>query len=108
MIIVCQTLLKNTKIRGIALFPFVLLKNSKDKHNLVLVNHERIHLRQQLEMLIIPFYFWYLVEYYIKLFRYKNPHTAYMNISFEKEAYTQEKNLDYLKKRKMYSFWKYL
>ena len=35
--------------RGMTLFPFVLLRDRNDKDFLVLVNHERIHLRQQLE-----------------------------------------------------------
>jgi len=33
MIIVCQTLLKNTKILGIAIFPFIILKDKRLKNN---------------------------------------------------------------------------
>lgn len=43
--------------RGLTVFPFVFVKNSLDKENPVFRNHERIHLRQQLEMLVIPFFF---------------------------------------------------
>ena len=85
-------------IRGLAFWPFIFI-SSKTIIDDELINHERIHLRQQLEMLIIPFYIWYLIELYTK---------GYMNISFEKEAYANEKNLTYLKKRSIFAFIKYL
>jgi len=108
MIIICQRLLKNTKISGITLFPFILLRKKELRHNQILINHEKIHLRQQLELLIIPFYIWYLSEYYIKYLKYKDPERAYRNISFEREAYENDQNLDYLKNRKWWSFISYL
>lgn len=64
-----------------------------------LINHERIHLRQQLEMLVIPFYIWYLVEFYTK---------GYYNISFEREAYRNEHDPTYLRRRKPFAFLKYI
>jgi len=108
MIIICQRLLKNTKISGITLFPFILLRKKELRHNQLLINHEKIHLRQQLELLIIPFYIWYLSEYYIKYLKYKNPELAYRNISFEREAYANDQNLDYVKNRKFWGFISYL
>lgn len=85
------------KIAGLAFFPFIFVpKNAFVTKRLL--NHERIHLRQQLEMLIIPFYIVYLYELYTK---------GYMNISFEKEAYANDHDLEYLKKRKLFSFIKY-
>ncbi len=73
-----------------------------------LLNHERIHLRQQAELLIIPFYLWYVTEYFIRLIIYKNKRQAYRNISFEREAYTNENNLNYLNKRKLWALIKYI
>ena len=108
MIIVCQRLLKNTKITGITLFPFILLRNKLDKINPVLINHERIHLRQQLELGIIFFYFWYVVEYYYHLSYLKDRYKAYKAISFEREAYGLEHDLDYLPNRRPWAFRKYL
>ncbi len=93
---------------GITLYPFIFLKLSKDKDNTVFINHEKIHLRQQIEMLIILFYVWYGIEYLIRIIQYKNKKTAYRNISFEKEAYQNENNLDYLKKRRFWRFLKYI
>lgn len=94
--------------RGITLFPFIILKNPFDKANKVLVNHEKIHIRQQLEFLIIPFFLWYFIEYGIRLIQYKNKNRAYRNISFEREAYSNEFNLDYIKNRKLWDFRKFL
>lgn len=108
MIIVCQRLLKNTKISGITLFPFILLKKTEDRENDTLINHEKIHFYQQMELLVIPFYIWYLSEYYLKYLKYKNHEQAYRNISFEKEAYENDQDPDYLRKRKFWNFLKYL
>ena len=108
MIIVCQNLLKNTKINGITLLPFILLKKPQDKNNKILINHEKIHLRQQVELLVVFFYLWYVIEYYYWYFRLRDGYLAYKYISFEREAYAMEDNLDYLKKRKQWSFWKYI
>lgn len=108
MIIVCQRLLKNTKINAITLFPFILLKNQKGRGDRVLMNHEKIHFRQQLEMIVVPFYIWYVIEYWVHWFRLKDAYKAYRAISFEKEAYAQEFNFSYLKQRKFWQFIQYL
>ena len=93
---------------GIALFPFVFLKEKHLIKNTVLVNHERIHLRQQLELLIVLFYVIYLLEFLLKLFKYKSWSISYRNISFEREAYNNENDLDYLKSRSFWNFVRYL
>lgn len=94
--------------RGITLFPFIFLFRKEDKQNKVLVNHEKIHIRQQLELLVLPFFIWYGVEFLVKLIQYKNRAEAYRNISFEREAYNKEKDLDYLKRRSFWSFLKFI
>lgn len=91
--------------RGLTVFPFVFVKCRLDKINDVFINHERIHLRQQLEMLIVPFFIWYFLEFCLKWIQYKNFDLGYRNISFEREAYANEKQIDYIKNR---SFWKFL
>ena len=94
--------------RGITLYPFIFVRELKDKNNVVLIYHERIHLRQQLEMLIIPFYIFYLLEWLVKWCYYRNRHVAYKNLSFEREAYQNEANFEYLKHRKWFQFLKYV
>ena len=54
----------------------------------------------------IGFYLWYIIEYLIRLIIYRNTKLAYRNISFEREAYQNQYNLDYLSNRKHYSWFK--
>ena len=54
--------------RGLAVFPFVFVKYSVDKENPPFVNHERIHLRQQLELLVIPFSYGIFWSFYCAWF----------------------------------------
>ncbi|QCE41696.1 hypothetical protein [Psychroserpens sp. NJDZ02] len=93
---------------GMTVFPFIFLKSKGLKQHKTLINHEKIHLRQQLEMLILPFYVWYGMEFLINLIKHKNGFLAYKNISFEREAYCNDANLDYLKSRPFMRFLKYL
>lgn len=93
---------------GLSVWPFIILKNNHLKGDSVLINHERIHLRQQLELLIVPFYLLYVFEWLVRSIMYFDTYKAYQNISFEREAYTNEKNLDYLSNRSVFSFIKYL
>lgn len=71
----------------------------------ITINHESIHTEQMKEMGFIPFYIWYFIEWLIKLLCKGN---AYKNISFEREAYDNQYDSDYLKNRKHYSWFKRL
>ena len=93
--------------RGLAVFPFVFVKYRLDKQNRFFINHERIHLRQQLELLILPFFIWYFMEFCWRWIQYKNSDLAYRNISFEREAYANEKDIGYLQRRSFWGFLKY-
>lgn len=93
---------------GMALFPFILVKSAFLTHDKALLNHEKIHLRQQAELLVIPFYILYLTHYLFNLIRYRNHHRAYREIAFEKEAYHQEQDPDYLSGRQAFSWWHYV
>lgn len=95
-------------VNAMAFFPFIILKNIVQKENKILINHEKIHIKQQTELLVLFFFIWYFVEYLIRLFIYQNFDQAYRNISFEKEAYSNQENLTYLSKRKFWSFLTYL
>ena len=105
MIILVNRFLLRKNFLGLTLWPFVILKYKELRGDEVFLNHERIHLRQQLELLIIPFFIWYSIEFIIRLSVYKNRSKAYRNISFEREAYKNEKNLQYLNRR---FFWRFL
>ena len=69
------------------------------------INHESLHTAQMKEMGYIFFYIWYFIEWLLLLFTVGRK--AYYWISFEREAYDNENNLNYLKERKHYSWFKY-
>jgi hypothetical protein len=93
-------------VGGLTFFPWVFFK--KQNPPAWLINHERIHLRQQAETGLILFYAWYFLEYLLRLIVYRQRYRAYRNICFEREAYSNDQNLSYLKTRKAWTFWKYL
>lgn len=105
MILIVFKYLTPRGFRGLTFYPFVFLADKSDKLNKVFINHERIHIRQQLELLIFPFYLWYFTEYLFRLIQYKDRKKAYYNISFEREAYANEKDFVYIKNRE---FWRFL
>lgn len=70
------------------------------------INHERIHSAQQRELLWLPFYLLYFLEWLVRLIICRNFDKAYRSISFEKEAYTHDHDLEYLKHRKSFSQWR--
>lgn len=72
------------------------------------INHERIHTAQQRELLFIPFYIIYLLEFLIKFLIYRSREKSYYAISFEREAYTHGHNLSYLPTRKPFAWLNYL
>ena len=73
------------------------------------VNHERIHTAQQRELLFIPFYIIYGVEWLVRMCQYRGDRRqAYLNISFEREAYTNGNDLCYLPRRPLFAWTKYL
>lgn len=115
---------------AITIWPFVFVrKDEEKKFDNVAENHESIHAEQQKEMLgvgwlmagilliitgslwwmlLIPIYFWwYLIEYCLRsIFCTGN---AYSNISFEREAYANEKDMLYPSvRRKSFAWLNYL
>ena len=100
----------------------ILFARSNAKIDEVTINHEAIHSRQFVELMVLfavatvfirwwlpvfapfAFYVWYIVEWLIRLPK----GNAYRNISFEREAYANEVDASYLKGRKMFNFLKYM
>lgn len=93
---------------GLCLWPFIIVKEDSFKYDAVLINHERIHLEQQKELFIIFFYILYISEWILRFLYYLDSYKAYQNISFEREAYAHEWDLDYTTKRRSFGFIKYL
>lgn len=86
---------------AINLFGFIITCKKLSQEEL---NHEQIHSAQAKELLYLPFYIWYIMEWCILFFRMKDWMKAYLNIRFEKEAYAHQNELDYLRHRKHYSY----
>lgn len=86
-------------IVGVVVLGFVFVKQDiherPEIEQAIILNHERIHVQQSLELGIIPFYLWYAIE---AIFR------GYDENRFEKEAYKHEADLNYLKNRKRYNY----
>ena len=118
---------------AMCVFPFIFVR--KDARYLTVkdINHEKIHGMQQIETHIVALilavllaavglfsWWWVLVsplvyfalyglEYIIRWICYGfGTREAYRNISFEQEAYMNEKDLTYIKNRHLFASWKYL
>ncbi len=72
------------------------------------VNHEYIHTLQQRELLFFFFYLFYILEWMVRVIQTRSLIKGYLNISFEREAYDNQRNFDYCKHRSLYAWRKYL
>ena len=107
--------------KAINLFGVLFVKNNA-KIDDVTINHEAIHSRQFVELMVLfaatsvfvrwwlpllspfAFYLWYVVEWVIRLPK----GNAYKNISFEREAYANEGDASYLNGRSWFNFLRYI
>ncbi len=107
MLIIRNNLIPFKRYKAMCLWPFLFLRKDAimSKYD---INHEQIHGYQQRELLWIIFILWYCIEWIFRLFQYQNRKLAYRNISFEKEAYDNQHNLEYIKERRLYSWITYL
>lgn len=109
MIIVKNSLIPFPGFKAITLWPFIFVRRSAwagfTESN---ERHERIHGRQQLEILILLFFLWYGIEWFVWLIITGDAHHAYRCICFEKEAYHNQNDASYLKTRRLFSWLSYL
>jgi hypothetical protein len=69
-----------------------------------IVRHETVHYEQMLECLFVFWYLIYLFNYLINLIRYRDHKIAYKYILFEREAYNNQNNANYIGIRKRYNW----
>lgn len=106
MIIIRNSLLPvGKRFAAINLFGIIFIKKNVVLSP-ILLNHERIHSAQMMELLIIPFYLIYVIEWIYWIIRFRNFNKAYHNISFELEAYMNAQNPNYLNSRRSYTQWR--
>ncbi len=101
---------------AINLFGLIFVRQGHRVDN-ELIRHEAIHTRQMREMCYLPFYFWYLTEWMLRLLyacltlpmvtkqrRRRHLYDAYAHLLFEQEAYRHASETDYLSRRKHYAW----
>lgn len=69
-------------------------------------NHEAIHTAQMKELLYVPFYLLYVLEWLWHLARLRDTKAAYRATSFEREAYAYQSDADYLNRRMKFNQYK--
>lgn len=104
--------------QSVFLFPFIFMCKSiciKPNDSLIrkneiyrlqtrIINHERIHFYQCMELGIVGFYILYILNFIINIFYYLDVNKAYRNICFEREAYLCDEIHNYHVERKMFTF----
>lgn len=89
--------------KAVTVFPFIFVR-SKDELSSWLLNHEHIHIRQQIELLVLGSVILYIVEFmYALLYLRYSWWESYLYTSAEQESYRNQNNEDYLKNRKIFS-----
>jgi len=107
MIIIYNKYLPTKKFTAINLFGIIFARKEHKELEEYEINHEKIHSAQIVELLGIFYYIFYVMEWLFRLCIYRDSFKAYHNISFEREAYANHNDFDYLRKRKPYSFIRY-
>jgi len=101
---ICKALSVFINVGAITLFPFIV---SKEKMDETVLNHEKIHIKQQAETLVIGFYALYVMYWCIALAKGLRGSEAYHAIPFEREAYANQHDMDYLSNREPKAWKKY-
>lgn len=118
--------------RAITILPFIFARKAAKWLKDYELNHETMHLRQQLEVLIAAFvlilamvlifgiswwwmlvslfvyYAWYGTEWLVRLAIYKDKNKAYRNIAVEQEAYNNQYDFTYLDNRKAFAWVRFI
>jgi hypothetical protein len=90
--------------RGCAWWPFLFIRDEEQRVPWLL-NHERIHLAQQRETLLVGLFLVQLVEFFwARVILRKTAAEAYYWQSFEQEAYLNQHDLGYLARRRPFAF----
>lgn len=127
---IVNDILPSEEFTALTIWPLIFIQRAKERlFNDVAENHEHIHGRQQIEMLIvgiilaiafffiigwwslllIPIYFWlYIIEWVVRLIIYRDNDEAYRNISTEQEAYDHQAERYYLDVRKHFAWLRYM
>ena len=116
---------------AMTVWPFVFVRREcAGKLSRATMRHEEIHGEQQKEMLTLGlvaasamvvlgfewwssltlplFYIWYGFEWLAKWIYYRDAYTAYKNVSFEREAFANQRHVGYIDKRVPFAWTSYI
>ena len=93
---------------AINLFGIIVARRDLGVLGAVDCNHEYIHTLQQRELLFMGFYLLYVAAWLCKCVIYRSWRRAYFNVSFEREAYARQNDLEYKSSRPLFAWRKYL
>lgn len=97
------------KVGAFTLFPFIIFRDRGVMENEDYIRHETIHLRQYVETLFIRILvIGYLQYLYARCILKKSKLQAYCYMSHEQEAHQNDRDQEYLKNRKWFTYYKYL
>jgi len=93
-------------VYAITIWPFIFIRDEGDEK---VITHEKIHLRQQVELGIIGFYILYAAFWIYYMYKLGDKRAAYYAIPFEREAYAGDfAGEHYLEKRHNYEWINFL
>lgn len=89
---------------AINLFGVLFVRGTQKDITAELLNHERIHSAQMKELGYVFFYVAYILEWLFRIC--SGDKNAYLNLSFEREAYRNQRDATYLRSRKWFAMWR--
>ena len=93
-------------VYAITIWPFIFIRDEGDEK---VITHEKIHLRQQVELGIVGFYILYAAFWLYYMYKLGDKRAAYYAIPFEREAYAGDfAGERYLEKRHNYEWLNFL
>ena len=92
-----------SNLRGMAVYPFIMLKDTKLETPEV-YNHELIHIKQMEETGVVGHAVIWLFDVIWKTCKHRSLRKAYRNLMFEREAYAHMDEMGYIEKRRAYAW----
>ena len=93
---------------ALTFFPFIFMR-SDTRENEGLLQHEKIHIKQQFELLIIGAWILYGIEYfYARFIKGLDKRQSYYYTALEQEAHRNSRVPNYLENRKPYAVLRYI
>lgn len=86
------------------IFGIIFCRGRKGCMDATIQNHEYIHTLQQRELLFVGFVIWYYAEWLLRAIQCRSLMKGYRHISFEREAYANERNLNYKNTRRPFAW----